>query len=55
MGGVGVVAATWAFFFPPTRPRKVTEILGDTPRPPSEGDSPPLNSPIDEVSGDWGL
>jgi hypothetical protein len=39
-GGVGVVAVTWAFFFPPARPREVNAILGDTPRPPSEGESP---------------
>jgi hypothetical protein len=25
VGGAGVVAATWAFFFPPTRPRGVLE------------------------------
>ena len=45
LGGVGVVAATWAWSIPPAHPREVNEILGDTPRPPSEGDSPPLNSP----------
>ena len=45
VGGVGVLAATWAWSIPPAHPREVNEILGDTPRPPSEGDSPPLNSP----------
>jgi hypothetical protein len=31
MGGVGVVAVTWALFFPPTRPREVTGNQGGTP------------------------
>ena len=31
VGGVGVVAATWASFFPPARPSEVTETQGDTP------------------------
>jgi hypothetical protein len=31
MGGVGVVAVTWAWLRPPARPRKVNEIQGDTP------------------------
>ena len=44
MGGVGVVAVTWALIFPPARPRKVW-ILGDTPKPPPEGEDPPLDSP----------
>ena len=38
--GVGVLAGTWASLFPPTRPREVNEILGDTPRPPAERGSP---------------
>ncbi len=29
--GVGVVAATWALLFPPTRPSEVTRGQGDTP------------------------
>ena len=45
LGGVGVLAGTWAWLLPPTRPGTFL-ILGDTPRPPSEGDSPPLNSPF---------
>ena len=40
MGGVGVLAATWALFFPPARPRGVLRNLGDTPRPPPEGAGP---------------
>ena len=32
VGDGGVLAATWAFFFPPTRPRKVNRFQGDTPR-----------------------
>ena len=43
-GGVGVVAATWALFFPPSRPRGVLSNLGDTPRPPPEG-AGPLRTP----------
>ena len=43
LGGVGVVAATWAWFFPPARPGTFL-ILGDTPRPPAEGRTP-LHSP----------
>jgi hypothetical protein len=39
MGNVGVLAATWAWLLPPTRPGTFL-ILGDTPRPPAEGDSP---------------
>jgi hypothetical protein len=31
VSGVGVVAATWASFVPPARPRKVKEDQGDTP------------------------
>ena len=34
---VGALAATWAWFIPPSRPRKV---LGDTPIPLAKGDSP---------------
>jgi len=40
MGGVGVLAATWALFFPPAHPRGVLENQGDTPRTPAEGESP---------------
>ncbi len=43
---VGVVAVTWASFFPPTRPRDVLGNLGDTPRPPAERDRPSLHSPF---------
>jgi len=45
MGSVGVVAVTWAWSLPPIHPREVNEILGDTPRPPAERDSPSLHSP----------
>jgi hypothetical protein len=45
VGSVGVVAATWALFFPPSHPRKVTELQGDTPRPPPEGAGPLWTSP----------
>ena len=31
MGGVGVVAVTWAWSVPPSRPRSVLGNLGDTP------------------------
>jgi hypothetical protein len=31
LGSVGVVAATWAFFFPPSHPREVKGNQGDTP------------------------
>ena len=46
MNGVGALAATWAWSVPPARPREVNELLGDTPRPPSEGENPPLDSPF---------
>ena len=54
MGGVGVVAATWAFFFPPARPREVTENQGDTPSyggqalNPDKGASPLCTPPCSE-------
>jgi len=44
MGGVGVIAATWAWFPPAagrlSHPRDVLGNQGDTPIPPAEGDSP---------------
>jgi len=37
---MGVVPAFGGQAFPPTHPRGVLRNLGDTPRPPPEGDSP---------------
>jgi len=45
VGGVGVVAGTWALFFPPTRPRGVSGSQGDTPETLDRGGGPPLYSP----------
>jgi len=42
---MGVVPACGGQAFPPARPREVNKILGDTPRPPAERDSPSLHSP----------
>jgi len=45
VGDVGVVAVTWALFFPPARPRKVYEIQGDTPWNPRQRGQAPSELP----------
>ena len=42
---MGVVPACGGQAFPPARPREVNKILGDTPRPPSEGACPLCTPP----------
>jgi hypothetical protein len=45
VGGVGVVAGTWALFFPPPALEVFWEVRGTPPETPDRGGEPPLYSP----------